>query len=206
MMSKIHTYQTISSATEAEFKDRGSRFISHAYPVTNITEVKVKLKHLKEIHPKAIHFCYAYRIGNNQELYRAVDDGEPSGSAGKPILGQIDSLQLSNVLVIVIRYFGGVLLGVPGLIHAYKTATHSALLHAEIIVKDVTTPYKITCDYTILNEVMRILKSNHIELDSIDSGLFCELHISIPIRQSELLLEKLQQLHTIEIEAIKMHE
>src|SRR5690606_2431913 len=113
----------------AEFKDRGSKFLAYAFPINDEQELKGKLKELKALHPKAGHHCYAYRLGLDGNQYRANDDGEPSGSAGKPILGQIDSAGVTNVLVVVVRYFGGTLLGVPGLINAYKTATAEALSH-----------------------------------------------------------------------------
>ena len=133
----IATYKTIASTTQAEFKDKGSRFIAFAYPIQTLEEVKQYVSILKEEHHKARHWCYAYRLGVDGTQFRANDDGEPAGSAGRPILGQIDSAGLTDVLVIVVRYFGGTLLGVPGLIHAYKTAAAEALTVAEVIEKNV---------------------------------------------------------------------
>lgn len=126
-MQEMFTYKTIAAATTADFRDRGSKFFAFAYPLQQVDEVKHLLQALKKEHPKAVHFCYAYRLDTDGIQYRANDDGEPSGSAGRPILGQIDSAGFTNVLVVVVRYFGGTLLGVPGLINAYKTATASAL-------------------------------------------------------------------------------
>ena len=120
-------YYTIAQPVVAEFKDRGSRFLAFAYPLASVDDFKAKMKLLKEEHPKAVHHCFAYRLGVDGNTFRVSDDGEPSGSAGRPILGQIDSKQLCNVLVVVVRYFGGTLLGVPGLINAYKTVTSLAL-------------------------------------------------------------------------------
>ena len=121
-MTDQELYYTIEQETVAEFKDRGSRFLAYAVPVTSIEQFKQKLQQLKELHPKANHHCFAYRIGADGSTFRVSDDGEPSGSAGRPILGQLDSKQVTNAAVIVVRYFGGTLLGVPGLINAYKTA------------------------------------------------------------------------------------
>src|SRR4051794_38430929 len=126
-MADVNKYITIASATTGDFRDRGSKFLAYAYPVLNAADIKEKLQGLKKEHPKAVHHCYAYRLGTDGTQYRANDAGEPSGSAGRPILGQIDSMGLTNVLVVVVRYFGGALLGVPGLINAYKTAATNAL-------------------------------------------------------------------------------
>ncbi len=131
----IETYQTLSAPNQAEFKDKGSRFIAFAYPIRSTEEVKQYVDTLRQEHHKARHWCYAYRLGVDGNQFRANDDGEPSGSAGRPILGQIDSAELTDVLVVVVRYFGGTLLGVPGLIHAYKTSTQMALQSAQIIQK-----------------------------------------------------------------------
>lgn len=133
----ITTYKTITSPTQAEFKDKGSRFIAFAYPIRTLADVKKYLDPLKEEHHKARHWCYAYRLGVDGTQFRANDDGEPSGSAGRPILGQIDSVGVTDVLVVVVRYFGGTLLGVPGLIHAYKEATAQALAVAEVVEKNI---------------------------------------------------------------------
>src|SRR6478609_9954408 len=126
-MSKVESYNTIDQPSSAEFKDRGSKFIANAFPVSSVDDFKKSLEEIRKIHSKATHHCFAYRIGADKSLFRVSDDGEPSGTAGKPILGQIDSKDLTNTLVVVVRYFGGTLLGVPGLIHAYKSAASMAL-------------------------------------------------------------------------------
>ncbi len=130
-------YYTIENPSIAEFKDKGSKFIAYAFPVNEVKDFKEKLAAIKKEHPKATHHCFAYRIGTDGTTYRVSDDGEPSGSAGRPILGQLDSKQLTNVLVIVVRYFGGTLLGVPGLINAYKSSAAMALQLVAIIKKPV---------------------------------------------------------------------
>ena len=141
-------YYTIEKSSVAEFKDRGSKFIAYAYPITDITEFKEKLAALKKEHPKAVHHCFAYRIGMGGINFRVSDDGEPSGSAGRPILGQIDSKQLTNIVIIVVRYFGGTLLGVPGLINAYKTSAALALEGTSVIQKPVLINYRLQFNYT----------------------------------------------------------
>ena len=134
------TYHTLAAPAEAEFKDKGSRFIAYAYPVRSAEDVKNHVERQRQAHHKARHWCYAYRLGTDGLQFRANDDGEPSGSAGRPILGQIDSFAVTDTLIIVVRYFGGTLLGVPGLIHAYKTAAAEALKAAEVIEKNRGCP------------------------------------------------------------------
>src|SRR5947209_11574832 len=151
-------YYTIERPATAEYKDRGSHFIAYVFPIQAVDDFKKRLKELKEAHPKAAHHCLAYRLGADGLNFRANDDGEPSGSAGKPILGQIDSKQLTNVGVIVVRYFGGTLLGVPGLINAYKTVTSLALQLTPIIQKPILITYEIQFDYTLMHDVMLVVK------------------------------------------------
>src|SRR6266487_4348932 len=157
-MSEKDFYYTIDQNSLAEFKDRGSRFLAYAFPVQSTDDFKNYLQQLKKEHPKAAHHCFAYRLGLDGNNFRVSDDGEPSGSAGRPILGQIDSKQLTNVLIIVVRYFGGTLLGVPGLINAYKSAAALALQITPIVQKPVLVHYQLQFDYTQMNEIMRIVK------------------------------------------------
>lgn len=145
-------YLTIGKPSNAEFKDRGSKFIAYTFPVETADDFKQQLQLLKKEHPKAVHHCFAYRIGTDGNNFRSSDDGEPSGTAGKPILGQIDSKGLTNAAVIVVRYWGGTLLGVPGLINAYKSATALALQVTPVIQKQVEVLYSIEFDYTRMNE------------------------------------------------------
>src|ERR1700710_1800417 len=174
-MAEQDFYYTIEKEATAEFKDRGSKFIAYACPVKNVEEYKEKLNALKKEHAKATHHCFAYRIGLDGNTYRVSDDGEPSGTAGKPILGQIDSKQLINVLVVVVRYFGGTLLGVPGLINAYKTATALALQLTPVIQKQVLINYRLHFDYTKMNDVMIIVRQFGCEVIRQENQLFCEL-------------------------------
>src|SRR6478735_3683732 len=136
-MTDLEFFYTIEKSASAEFKDRGSKFIAYTYPVQSVEDFKKCMEAIKKEHPKATHHCFAYRIGLDNNTYRVSDDGEPSGTAGKPILGQIDSKKLTNILVIVVRYFGGTLLGVPGLINAYKSVTAMTLQLTTIIAKAV---------------------------------------------------------------------
>ena len=186
----------------AEFKDRGSRFLAYAFPISSTDDFKKRLKELKEEHAKAVHHCFAYRIGTDGNNFRSSDDGEPSGSAGRPILGQIDSKELVNVAIIVVRYFGGTLLGVPGLINAYKTATSFALQLNPIIKKPVLIDYRLQFDYTILNDVMRIIKKNDCVILRQELQLFCIIETSIPGSQLELCILQLKNLKSMELSAI----
>ena len=139
------TFLTLSAPSQAEFKDKGSRFIAYAYPIRTTEDVKKLVDDQRQAHHKARHWCYAYRLGTDGLQFRANDDGEPSGSAGRPILGQIDSFGLTDVLIIVVRYFGGTLLGVPGLIHAYKTAAAEALKTAVVVEKNIEKTVFLRC-------------------------------------------------------------
>ena len=195
-------YQTIEKESVAEFKDRGSRFLAYAFPISSTDDFKKRLKELKEEHTKAVHHCFAYRIGTDGNNFRSSDDGEPSGSAGRPILGQIDSKELVNAAVIVVRYFGGTLLGVPGLINAYKTAASFALQLNPIIKKPVLINYRLQFDYTILNDVMRIIKKNECLILRQELQLFCIIEASIPGSQLELCILQLKSLKSMELSAI----
>jgi uncharacterized YigZ family protein len=152
------TFTTLVAVSTGEYKDRGSKFIAFAYPVDNHTVIKEKLDEVAKIHPKGRHHCFAWRLGTDKNEYRTNDDGEPSGTAGKPILGQIDSFGLSNVLIVVVRYFGGTLLGTSGLINAYREAAAEALRNATLIVKRVEKTFDITASYTAMPNLLALLK------------------------------------------------
>ena len=173
-------YSTIENTASAEFKDRGSKFIAYAFPVKNVAECKQRLNDLKKLHPKATHHCFAYRIGFSGDNFRASDAGEPSGSAGRPILGQIDSRGLTNVMIIVIRYFGGTLLGTGGLINAYKSAASMVLQLIPVVRKPVESNFKIHFDYTRLNEVLNIIKQANGRIIKQEIQLFCNVTIAVP--------------------------
>ena len=153
------TYKTIANPSEEVlFKEKSSKFFGYAFPVCSQDEIKTNLEHLKKQHFGAVHFCYAYQIGTEKVEFRANDDGEPSNSAGMPIYGQIQSFELTNILIVVVRYFGGTKLGVGGLISAYKTTAQMALEAAEIIDKTIDVNFNISFDYKNINKVMRIIK------------------------------------------------
>lgn len=196
---EMEVYYTIEKTATAEFKDRGSKFLAYAWPVRTVEQVKECLQEVKKEHPKATHHCFAYRLGTDGLQYRANDDGEPSGTAGKPILGQIDSKQLTDVLVVVVRYFGGTLLGAPGLINAYKMSAALVLQLVPVVQKNVEARYLLSFDYTILNDVMIIVKQQHCTVYSQELQLFCSMEIGIPKAALELVLLKLQDIHGLEI-------
>ncbi|MFZ9387752.1 MAG: IMPACT family protein [Chitinophagaceae bacterium] len=195
-------YTTIEKPGMSEFRDRGSRFIAYAYPVVSAEECKAHRDRLRKEHPKAVHHCFAYRLGTDGNLFRANDDGEPSGSAGRPILGQIDSMQLTDVLVVVVRYFGGTLLGVPGLIHAYRTSALEALQATVFIQKPIRITYLLQFDYTRMNEVMRLVKQFDCLLIRQELHLFCLLEIGVPAAVHQKVLDQLGNLHGVECSSV----
>ncbi len=172
-------YQTISDHSFGEFRDRGSKFLAYAYPATSAEEALQYLTEVKKLHPKARHHCYAYRLGLDQNNFRANDDGEPSGTAGRPILGQIDSYELTNVVVIVVRYFGGTKLGTSGLINAYKTSTAEALAQANIVQKIVKDTFRLEFEYGIMGQVMNALKQCNLEIVNQDFGVTPSLEFAV---------------------------
>jgi uncharacterized YigZ family protein len=192
-------YYTIEQPSMAEFKDRGSKFLAYAYPAKDIDTCKKLLAQLKKEHGKAVHHCLAYRLGVDGSTFRVSDDGEPAGSAGRPILGQIDSKGLTNVFVVVVRYFGGTLLGIPGLINAYKTATALALQLSPIIKKPIEIPYELNFDYHQMNEVMMLVKQYNCSVVEQTAQLFIQLHIGIPKNRLDEVLEKLGTLRDVTI-------
>jgi uncharacterized YigZ family protein len=190
-------YNTITQPSNAEFKDRGSKFIAYAFPVETADDFKKQLQLLKKEHPKAVHHCFAYRIGTDGNTFRSSDDGEPSGTAGKPMLGQIDSKGITNVAVVVVRYWGGTLLGVPGLINAYKTSTALALQVTPVIQKQVELVYTIEFDYTQMNEVMMVLKQFNCTVIAQEMQLFCIIKTGIPQNRLEETLYRLKELQHV---------
>jgi uncharacterized YigZ family protein len=181
-MSIPDSYRTLTAATEGLYKDKGSKFIACACPVKDLEEIKFQIDLLKEQHPKARHICYAYRLGFNPEESRSQDDGEPAGSAGKPILNTILSHNLHFTLVAVVRYFGGTLLGVPGLIHAYKEASAEALHQAKIVEIEPLSQLILTFPYADLNEVMKICKKMPIKIVRQEIDNLCKFELSFPIK------------------------
>ncbi len=198
-MSDQDFYTTIEKPSSAEFKDRGSKFIAFAFPVETVDDFKKQLQHLKKEHPKAVHHCFAYRIGTDGNNFRSSDDGEPSGTAGKPILGQIDSKGITNVGVIVVRYWGGTLLGVPGLINAYKTAAALALQVTPVVEKQVEADYLIEFDYTQMNAVMMIMKQFNCTIHTSEMQLFCKIKAGIPRNRLDGVLNRLEDLQHVTV-------
>lgn len=195
-------YYTIERPGSAEFKDRGSKFIAFAFPISDVADFKKQLQRLKDEHPRAAHHCFAYRLGTDGNTFRSSDDREPSGSAGKPILGQIDSKQLTDLAVVVVRYFGGTLLGLPGLINSYKTATALALQTTPVVQKAIEIKYRLQFDYTRMNEVMMIAKKYNCTIRDQQMELFCRMDIGIPKANHELILLKLKEIRGLEIAKI----
>lgn len=198
-MSDPDFYLTIEKPSSAEFKDRGSKFIAFAFPIETADDFKKQLQLLKKEHPKAVHHCFAYRIGTDGNNFRSSDDGEPSGTAGKPILGQLDSKGITNVAVIVVRYWGGTLLGVPGLINAYKTAAALALQVTPVVQKQVEVNYTIEFEYNRMNEVMMVLKQFNCTVISNEMQLFCIIKTGVPKNRLDEVLYRLKDLQNVSV-------
>ena len=197
------TYNTILKPTkEVLFKDKNSKFFGYAYPVTTEDEVKNQLAILKKQHHSARHWCYAYQIGTEIIVYRANDDGEPNNSAGQPIYGQIQSFEITNILIVVVRYFGGVKLGVGGLINAYRTAAQLALENAKIIEKTININYVITFEYKNMNKVMRIIKEKQLNIVNQILELNCKIEFSVRKNDSQPIFDLFENLYEIKIKKI----
>lgn len=190
------TYKTIATPTQGIYRDKGSKFLAYAYPFRKEKDLKDIVAQLRSEHSKARHHCWAYRIGTDRNNFRLNDDGEPSGTAGRPILNSLLSADLTNILVIVVRYFGGTLLGVPGLINAYKTATVEALAAAEIIESTVNDVYQMEFDYLIMNDVMRVMKDHQISILEQHFDLRCKIIFELRKSALNTILPKLESLET----------
>lgn len=184
------TYLTIDAPSEGLYKEKGSRFIAYAYPVVSEEEVKEIVERIKTENYGARHHCYAYRLGNAGERYRAVDDGEPSSTAGKPILGQISSCGLTNVVVVVVRYFGGIKLGVSGLITAYRTAAADALNNALFVERRIESEIRIRFGYTELNDVMKLIKEFDLRIVEHNFDNVCEMVVAVRRKEEEIFFKK----------------
>lgn len=196
----IDTYKTIAfPSEEILFKEKNSKFFGYAFPVTTEEEIKNHLDILRKQHYGAVHFCYAFQIGTDKIQYRANDDGEPSNSAGAPIYGQIQSFGLTNVLVIVVRFFGGVKLGVGGLISAYRTSAQMALEASEIIEKTIDVHYLISFDYKNMNKVMRVIKEKNLEIVSQKMDESCQIEIATRKKNAETIFDIFTNLFEIDI-------
>jgi len=193
------TYLTIRQPCEGIFKDKGSKFIAFAYPVKSESEIKPIIAKLKAEHTKANHHCFALRLTPDRSVFRVNDDGEPSGTAGRPILNTLLSKNLTNILVVVVRYFGGTLLGVPGLINAYRSAAEEALKSTNIIEKTVNDVYGIYFDYTQMNDVMRIIKNENLAIIHQQFDAVCEIRIEIRKSQIEKSLALFNHLQGVKV-------
>ncbi len=191
-------YSTIAKAAEGVFKDKGSKFIAYAYPIASESDVKGLITNLKTEHGKARHFCWAFRISPDRSVFRLNDGGEPSGTAGRPILNSLLSAELTNILVVVVRYFGGTLLGVPGLINAYKMSTQDALNNALRIEKTVNDIYKISFPYLQMNDVMKVIKEDQVEVKSQKFDERCELQVEIRKSRLNQILSRFENLDEVE--------
>lgn len=202
MKDEIDTYKTLSVKSDGLYKDKGSKFISFAYPIESAEDIKKILLNLRKEYYDARHICYAYVLGFDKQNYRAVDDGEPSSTAGKPILGQINSHELTNVAIFVVRYFGGTKLGVPGLINAYKKAALDAINNSVVVDKTVDVYFKIDFDYLKMNDVMKLIKEHNLVMKNQDFNNLCS--ISLIIRKSKYILvkSKIENLGEIEIKDV----
>ena len=194
------TYKTIAGPSEGIYREKGSKFIALAFPVESEAEIKEKLAEIQKQYFDARHHCYSYILGPNKDAYRLNDNGEPSGTAGRPIHGQLLSKDLTNTLVIVVRYFGGIKLGVSGLINAYKTAAKDALDHATIIEKTVDETYKVSFDYSVMNSVMQLLKDPYVSI--LGQGYEDRYLITFKIRRREAdrIVTALKKINTVTVE------
>lgn len=202
-MEENDTYKTISKPNEPVlFKDKNSKFFGYAFPVLNEEDVKTHLEAVKKEHHSARHWCYAYQLGTETISYRANDDGEPSNSAGMPIYGQIQSFGVTNVLIIVVRYFGGVKLGVGGLINAYRTAAQMALEASKIVTKTINIQYSVSFDYKNMNTVMRIIKEHQLKIVDQTMELDCKIIISVRKKASQKIFDIFNHLFEVDIKPI----
>tara|TARA_R110002049_G_scaffold30250_1_gene102850 strand:+ start:986 stop:1594 length:609 start_codon:yes stop_codon:yes gene_type:complete len=202
-MEKLDIYKTISKPSQGElFKDKNSKFYGFAFPVTHEEQIKVHLEDLKKEHYSARHWCYAYQIGTETIKYRANDDGEPNNSAGMPIYGQIQSFEVTNILIVVIRYYGGVKLGVGGLINAYRTGAQLALEASKIIERTINEEFQLKFEYKNMSKVMRILKENDVEITNQTLELNCLLEISVRKSNASKILDLFNQFFGVHIDEL----
>ena len=197
------TYNEIKSPSSGLYKEKGSRFISYIFPVHSLEDVKVKLEHVKKIEHSSSHQCYAFVLNPDKSAQKANDDGEPSSTAGKPILGQILSNDLTNTLIVVVRYFGGIKLGVSGLIRSYKTAAAEAINNSEKIIKIIKEYYEISFKYSQMNDIMRIVKEYNLEIINTDFQLECKLIFAVQRSNADLVKSAFNKYHEIVIIYLK---
>lgn len=197
----MHTYQTLREISEGLYKEKGSKFIAFAVPCSSEEEAKVYLSAWRKEHHQACHVCYAYRFGAEKKIFRASDDGEPTNSAGAPILGQIQSADLTNVLIGVVRYYGGTKLGVGGLIHAYRTAAREAIDNSKIIEKELHEHFVLHFSYSEMPDVMKLIKSLNLEVIHPDFQLECKLELEVPLRQLTVFKEEIGNIEGVKLDS-----
>jgi len=197
------TYKTIANpSAEILFKEKSSKFFGYAFPIESEEDIKPIIESLRKQHPNARHYCYAYQIGTDTIAYRANDDGEPSNTAGMPIYGQIQSFELTNIIVVVVRFFGGIKLGVGGLISAYRTAAQLTLESSDIIEKTIDVFYMISFDYKNINKVMRVVKEKNIEIISQKMEMSCEIEIATRKKNAKMIFDLFNSMFEVEIKTI----
>lgn len=196
------TYHTIKAPSEGLYKEKGSKFLAFAFPVRTVDEVKAHLDRLRKDYFDARHHCYAYILGPNKDAFRANDDGEPSGTGGRPIHGQLLSADLTDTLIVVVRYFGGILLGASGLANAYKTAARDAIQNATIIEKTINVRYRLHFEYAAMNDVMRIIKDFGLVPQNQDFNLDCRLDVEVRQSGSVHFYDAVMNLRTVKIEPL----
>jgi uncharacterized YigZ family protein len=195
----VDTFKTIEKPSEGLFKDKGSRFISYAFPVSSEEEIREIIQSIKKEHHSARHHCYAWRLGANKVLFRTNDDGEPSCAAGKPILGQIQSFDLTNILIVVVRYFGGTLLGISGLIKAYRNSALDAISHAEIVEKLVEKMLLVEFDYAMMNAVMKIFKEEKLPQIDPNFNIKCKIKTHIRLIEADRIKQELLKVEGVNV-------
>jgi uncharacterized YigZ family protein len=198
----VDSYKTIEKQAEGVFKEKGSKFLSFAFPVNSEEEIREIIQNLKKEHHSARHHCYAWRMGVEKKTFRANDDGEPSSTGGKPILGQIQSYDLTNILIVVVRYFGGTLLGVSGLINAYRSAAQDAINQSKIIDLIVEATIKVEFDYEITNEVMKIIKEEKLVQKSSLFGQSCCIQVLVRVSEYERIAQELKKIKGVAVSII----
>ena len=198
------TYRTIKEPSQGVYKEKGSKFLAFAFPVTTETEVKARLETLRKQYFDARHHCYAYILGHDKAAYRINDDGEPSSTAGRPIYGQLQSFDLTNILLVVVRYFGGIKLGVPGLINAYRTAAKDAVENAIIVEKNITEVYNLMFSYEQMNSVMKILKDEQLPQSNQRFELDCSLDFSVRQAASTRVCDEILKLKGVKLTLLRI--
>lgn len=199
-MTSVDTYNTIKDSSQGEiFKDKGSKFLGYAFPVENEDQIKNKILYLKELHHKARHWCYAWRLGTEKFRFRANDDGEPNNSAGNPIYGKILSQDLTNILIVVVRYFGGTKLGVGGLINAYRTSAGMAIEASKIIQKTIDVNFELRFEYIDMNKIMRLIKEKDLKIIRQEMNMDCIFEISVRKKNAENIIKNFEELRCVKI-------